>query len=230
MNTKKKHIKTSILKTIYILAAILGVIFFQSCTHKNNQQLGVNNEIVDNENPKNSINNHEYVDLGLSVKWATCNIGAESPSDIGNYYAWGEINTKSEYIEGNCQTFGKDIGSISGSSNYDVAYSSWEGTWRMPTKEEVEELLDKCEFNWITKDGHTGCEVTGPNGNSIFLPITGQRKGIALNPKRVKNGCYWCATPFSSKNDAYGLYFNSGYLGCTMDSRFLGQVVRPVAK
>ncbi len=233
MNIEEKHSKKSKIICFVILAAVViaGVILLVFFTQKNNDNNEIENVAVsDNDNAQNSINGHEYVDLGLSVKWATCNIGAESPSDKGDYYAWGEITTKPEYIESNSATYGKDINSISGNSNYDVARASWGGTWRIPTKEEVEELMNTCKFEWITKDGRTGCEIIGPNGNSIFLPIVGQRKGASIDPKRAKDGCYWSATPYTNKNDAYGLYFNSGYLGCTMDSRFLGQVVRPVSE
>ena len=66
-------------------------------------------------------NGHDYVDLGLSVKWATCNVGASSPSDYGDYYAWGETSTKSSYDEDNSKTYGKSMGNIGGNSSYDVA-------------------------------------------------------------------------------------------------------------
>uniref|UniRef100_UPI0025B2398C PEGA domain-containing protein n=2 Tax=uncultured Muribaculum sp. TaxID=1918613 RepID=UPI0025B2398C len=84
----------------------------------------------------NTINGHEYVDLGLSVKWAACNVGASSPEDYGNYYAWGETATKAEYTESNSKTYGKTMGDISGNPQYDAARANWGGTWRLPTKAE----------------------------------------------------------------------------------------------
>lgn len=113
------------------------------------------------------INDHEWVDLGLSVKWATCNVGANSPEDDGNYYAWGETSTKSSYTDDNSVTYGKNFGDIGGDSQYDAATANWGGDWRLPTKSELEELVNKCTW---TCTRTKGCKVTGPNGNSIFLP------------------------------------------------------------
>ena len=77
---------------------------------------------------KGKINGHECVDLGLSVKWATCNVGASSPTEYGNYYAWGETVTKSEYTKKNCKTYGISMGDISGNSSYDAARANWGGS------------------------------------------------------------------------------------------------------
>ena len=92
---------------------------------------------------------HGYVDMGLSVKWATCNVGADSPNDYGNYYAWGETETKSSYDEGNCETWKKKIGDIGGTIR-DVAHAEWGGGWRMPTVAEFEELRHNCIWTWGT--------------------------------------------------------------------------------
>lgn len=125
------------------------------------------------------------VDLGLSVKWATCNVGAEKPEDLGDYYAWGETEKKTEYTEdtykhaedkdGDGDFYDdlnnwEDIGSNISGTPYDVARAKWGGKWRMPTVEEAEELLGKCSWEWTTVNGTNGYTVTGPNGNSIFLP------------------------------------------------------------
>lgn len=85
---------------------------------------------------------HEWVDLGLpsGVKWATCNVGASYPEEYGNYYAWGETSTNSEYVEGNCSTYSKSMGDISGDAQYDVVRKYWGGSWRMPRKTELQEL------------------------------------------------------------------------------------------
>ena len=89
------------------------------------------------------INGHDFVDLGLpsGLKWATCNVGASSPSEYGNYYAWGEVEPKESYTQENCLTWGQEIGDISGNPQYDAARANWGGTWRMPTKSEFEELI-----------------------------------------------------------------------------------------
>ena len=75
------------------------------------------------------LNGHEWVDLGLSVRWATCNVGSSVPSGYGDYYAWGEIETKMEYTEENSVTYGVELGDISGNPQYDVATANWGEGW-----------------------------------------------------------------------------------------------------
>ena len=99
-----------------------------------------------------SINGHQYVDLGLSVVWATCNVGASSASGYGDYYAWGETYTKTSYDKDNCQTWGKETGDISGTAR-DVARAKRGGTWRMPTSDEWQELVDYCTWRWTAQGG-----------------------------------------------------------------------------
>ena len=139
---------------------------------------------------------HGYVDMGLSVKWATCNVGADSPGDYGNYYAWGETETKSSYAKDNCETYDKQIDDIGGTSR-DVAHAKWGGGWRMPTRAELEELSDEdnCTWEWTTQDGHKGYKVRSKKtGNSIFLPAAGGWEGRWLNYDGG-NGYYWSSTP-----------------------------------
>ena len=114
------------------------------------------------------------VDLGLpsGLKWATYNVGATTPEDYGNYYAWGETATKSEYTKQNSVTYRRQIYDISGNAQYDAARANWGSTWRMPTKAEIEELLIDCAWTRTTQNGVNGYRVTGPNDNSIFLPAT----------------------------------------------------------
>ena len=176
-----------------------------------------------------TINGHQWVDLGLSVKWATCNVGASSPSDYGNYYAWGETRTKSEYTEDNSSTYGINIGDISGDSRYDVARANWGGTWRLPTQAEMQELIDKCTWTWTSQGGHNGYRVTGPNGSSIFLPAAGYRNGSSLH-YAGGYGYYWSSTPNESDaRDAYYLGFNSSDHYLSWGSRHGGRSVRPVS-
>ncbi len=179
-----------------------------------------------------TINGHDYVDLGLpsGLKWATCNVGANSPEGYGNYYAWGETTTKTSYTEDNSLTYGRDMGDISGNVNYDAARANWGSTWRMPTKAEMQELDNNCTWTWTTQNGVNGHKVTGPNGNSIFLPAAGScyessRYGVG------ENGRCWSSTPDESNfYDAYrlGLY---GIDGCDViwGSRYNGFTVRPVS-
>ncbi|MCD8291457.1 MAG: hypothetical protein LUC91_08150, partial [Prevotella sp.] len=157
-----------------------------------------------------SINGHEYVDLGLSVKWATCNLGATSPSRSGNYFAWGEISTKLEYTEDNSVIDGTSMGDIAGNPRYDAARSNWGGTWRLPTNREIDELVQKCSKVWTTQDGVNGYKITGPNGNSIFLPAAGYCFESSSKSQGIC-GYYWSSTP-NGKGGAFYLEFGSNYL------------------
>ncbi len=179
----------------------------------------------------NVINGHEYVDLGLpsGLKWATCNVGATAPEKFGNYYAWGEITTKSEYTEENSVTYKKTMSDISGNAEYDVARADWGGTWRIPTYSEMTELRNNCTWTWTTQNGLYGYKVTGPNGNSIFLPAAGHTQGSTSNPY----GYYWSSTPSSSTYrvdiDAYYISLAQGSIARSTKDRYIGQSVRPVS-
>lgn len=177
------------------------------------------------------INGYDYVDLGLpsGLKWATCNVGANSPTNYGNYYAWGETTTKSDYSLSNCVTGDQEMGDISGNPQYDAARANWGGTWRMPTKIEFEELIDNCTWRWMGKFGYKGYMVTGPNGNSIFFPAAGYRLWTSLS-NAGSYGLYWSSTPLESSTQyAYYLRFLSGNHGTRWDYRYYGQSVRPVS-
>ena len=178
---------------------------------------------------KAKYNCHKYVDLGLSVKWATCNVGASKPEDYGNYYAWGETTTKTSYNESNSVTYWQQISDFSGNATYDVARVNWGGSWRLPTKREMEELQNKCTWSWTTQSGVNGYRVTGPNGNSIFLPAA----GVCFGSSRYivgEFGYYWSSTPLECGTyNAYYLFFNSGSHGVDWVSRYYGRTVRPVS-
>lgn len=179
-----------------------------------------------------SVNGHEYVNLGLSVKWATCNLGAVSPSDYGNYYAWGETSRKSTYMEENSETYGKSTYNcdIGGNISTDAAAAEWGGSWRLPTEEEVKELVDKCIWTWTTLDGRPGCKITGLNGNSIFLPAAGGMGGSQLYYGKT-NGSYWTSSPLSGYNDrAAALFFNYRSHTAYRFDRSFGLPIRPVLK
>ena len=180
--------------------------------------------------PKNTINGHEYVDLGLSVKWATCNVGAEKPFDKGDYFAWGEIKPKSEYTEKNSLTYKKDMGDISGSPRYDVARVKWGEKWRIPTNAEMCELIDKCKHEWTTQGGREGLLVTGPNGKSVFLPAAGWRHGSSFCDIG-EFGSYWSSKPNDNNMDsAYYLCFYGIDFYRDWNFRYYGRSVRPVSE
>ena len=124
---------------------------------------------------------HEYIDLGLSVNWATCNIGTTKyyPGSYGDFFAWGETEGRSKFINNNYlepkQKHYYD-GKLSVLEPIDDAATKlWGKDWRLPTKEEFQELVDKCKWEWKEQNGHWGYGVTGPNGNMIFLPVGGMK-------------------------------------------------------
>ena len=149
----------------------------------------------------NKINGHEYVDLGLSVKWATCNFGATSSEEYGAYMTYDKALEACKY---------------------------WGGSWRLPTKNEMQELVDFCSWTATTQNGVNGCKVKGPNGNSIFLPVAGILNGSSLiNDGEV--GLYWSSTPYESNSDyAYLLGFDGSYQDMGSYNRYYGLSVRPV--
>ena len=176
------------------------------------------------------INGHQYVDLGLlsGLKWATCNVGADSPEEYGGYYAWGETETKAEYTQGNSVTFGQQLSDISGNAQYDAATANWGGTWRMPTKDEIRELIYNCSWTPETQNGVDGFKVTGSNGNYIFIPASGYRDGSS---SYIYGECYyWSSTPHQYSSDySYILYSDYEYQSEDMNYRYRGLTIRPVS-
>lgn len=163
----------------------------------------------------NKENGHEWVDLGLTVKWATKNIGATMPELSGDYFAWGEdssieIYTDYKWIKtyhvpdkGYYHDFYKYctadrpyyyVGVVDNITRLekedDVAAQRWGGTWRMPTQLEVEELLQKCLWISVSQDGKYGYEIKSENGNSIFLPASGYYDGGSYHYNN-SIGYYW---------------------------------------
>ena len=176
------------------------------------------------------INGHQYVDLGLSsgLKWATCNVGADSPEDYGNYYAWGETETKAEYTQDNSVTFGQQLNDISGNAQYDAATANWGGSWRTPTKDEIRELIYNCNWTPETQNGIDGFKVTGNNGNYIFIPASGYRDGSSLY---IYGECYyWSSTPRQYGVEfANILYSDTEFQSEDVNYRYRGLTIRPVS-
>ena len=194
-------------------------------------------------------NGHEYVDLGLpsGIKWATCNVGATKPEEFGGYYAWGETEEKSNYslstykwCNGSYDSLTKyctdsDYGTVDNKTTLDpeddVAHVKWGGSWRMPTLDEQNELLNNCTWTWTTLNGVNGYKVTGPNGNSIFLPAAGYRYGTEANYSTGSYG-YYRSSSLSSNDSYYAciLFFVSGNHDWVGYDRYLGHSVRPVSE
>ena len=194
-------------------------------------------------------NGHVWVDLGLpsGTKWATSNVGSTTPEGYGDYFAWGETTTKENY---NCSTYrycNGDYNTLTKYCNYadygnngitdaltileasdDAATANWGAGWRMPTREEMNELYSNCTHEWTTQNGVNGRLFTGPNGNSIFLSAAGRRYDSSLLDVG-SYGYYWSSSLYSGyPNDAWNLNFYSGYYYVRSHGRYYGQSVRPV--
>ena len=191
-------------------------------------------------------NGYDYVDLGLSVKWATCNVGASSPEEFGCYFAWGETTPKSTYdwstykwCNGSYYTMTKyctsnSYGTVDNKTvldkEDDAAAVNMGGNWRMPTIEEQKELKTKCTWTWTTLNGVNGHNVEGSNGNSIFLPAAGFRYGSYLD-EAGSRGYYWSSSLDTYYSDgAYGLLFSSSSVSWHGFSRCYGRSVRGVCE
>ncbi len=189
-------------------------------------------------NPGTAPSTVQAVDLGLSVKWASHNVGASKPEDYGGYYAWGETEEKGYYdwstyihCDGSDDTC-HDIGFNISGTQYDVAHVKWGGSWRMPTQDEINELIDNCTYEWTALSGVRGGKFTSrKNGNWIFLPAAGRRWYDVLNDGG-SYGYYWSGTLYESyASGAYSLSFYSGSIYWdTWDYRYGGPSVRPVTE
>ena len=184
------------------------------------------------------------VDLGLSVKWAAWNVGATAPEEYGDYYAWGEVETKVDYTEGNYKFMYLDsydcveyslpggLNDISG-TEYDAATINMGKEWRMPTKLELVELNDASTAVWTTYKGVDGMRIIGPNGNSIFLPSGGFRSEYG-GQNKGKSGKYWTSSLYPDWNRGAFIYswgrnaLGTESIGVGSETRYLGLLIRPV--
>lgn len=201
------------------------------------------------ENIVNMHNGHEYVDLGLSsgTMWATCNLGASTPKDYGDYYAWGEtepnssdygINNYKWSLNGDhknmtkyCtdENLGKLDNKIQLELEDDAAYVNWGGDWRMPTKEQIQELLDECTYERTTQKGVSGVLITSKtNGNSIFMPAGGYR---SLFSNYINQHCVYWSSSLNTNDSrrAYLLFSNLEETSLIHNyNRYYGSLIRPV--
>ena len=189
--------------------------------------------------------NYEYVDLGLSVKWATCNIGAERPEDFGGYYCWGETETKSYYNSSNYKysddhliilkkynfvnLFGNVDNKYTLDPEDDAAHVQWGGNWRLPSEAEFYELIANCTLTWTTLNDVKGCLVTsnkeGYTDRSIFLPAAGAR----FTTNHYDCCAYRCNTLSSeSPHHTIMLYYDNDGVETPIISRNQGLSIRPV--
>jgi uncharacterized protein (TIGR02145 family) len=179
--------------------------------------------------------------------WATCNVGASSPEEYGDYFAWGETEPKNDYswstykyCNGTYTTMTKyctssDYGTVDNKTELepsdDAATANWGADWQMPSYEHFNELINSSytTTTWTSLNGKYGRKITSKsNGNSIFLPAAGYRSGTNFN-ESGSYGHYWSRSLSTSySNNAYYLYFSSSFIRTSRDYRFDGQSVRPV--
>ena len=200
-----------------------------------------------NDTTSGAINGYEWVDLGLPshLKWATCNVGASQPEEYGDYFAWGETETKSNYTwstyklcNGDSNSLTKynhknSYGTVDNKTTLDLAddaaRANWGGSWRTPTDDEWTELITYCTWTWRKQNGVNGRQVTGPNGLSIFLPAAGSRNDTNLGSAGSR-GYYWSSSLVTdSPSFAWYVYFDSGDVDRSIFRRFYGYSVRPVS-
>ena len=196
-------------------------------------------------------NGHEYVDLGLpsGLKWATCNVGATTPEEYGDYFAWGETSPKTiynwstyKYCNGTYDTMtkyctGSDYGTVDNKTTLeltdDAARVNWGGKWRMPTKAEQDELCNtsNCTWTWTTQNGVNGYKVTSKvNGGSIFLPAAGCRFYDDLYDAGSDASFWSSSLDTNGSYSAYHLDFGSDYVGWDYNIRYYGYSVRAVCE
>ena len=208
--------------------------------------------------PPNTLNGHEFVDLGLpsGIRWATCNVGSTTPEGYGDYFAWGETTPKTTYNWSTYRycVYNENDENYSGRNSLtkycnnaeygnngftdalttleasdDAATANWGAGWRMPTLSEMQELYDNCTHEWTTRNGVNGEKFTGSNGNSIFLPAAGCRYYDELGYAGSSGDYGSSSLDTSGPDDARVLYFNSDVCGADGYSvRFNGLSVRPV--
>ena len=195
---------------------------------------------------RRSLNRHEYVDLGLpsGLKWATCNIGADAPEKSGAFFAWGETEEKGDYSWNAYKFYNAADYTVTEycvrprygvvdqktvlEAEDDVANVKWGASWRMPTWAEQEELYNSCTWEWTTLNDVPGYKITGPNGNSIFLPVTGYKND---DKTYNKNGGYYWTSTLIDKTCLCAYYMIFDGTECRRGEyarRCSGRAVRPV--
>ncbi len=193
--------------------------------------------------------NHDFVDLGLpsGTLWATCNVGANSPEEYGDYFAWGEYGSKYNYDwdtylwhhgQNELTKYSTDdyFGIVDNKRDLelidDAAYMKWDNKWQIPSRIQCAELIKLCTWTWTTQNKINGCIVTGLNKSRLFLPAAGYRDGrsfISIG----ELGCYWSNTlGLSYMLEAFSLILDSDKIRCGYDDvfRHLGRSIRPVRR
>ena len=234
------------MKKLFFALMALAAIALVGCKDKKDEpEMNIDCSLPDNA---------EAVDLGLpsDTKWANMNVGATKPEENGAFFAWGEISPKEVYDVSTykwCKGSEKTLTKYCTDSKYgtvdnktvlepadDAAHVNWGGDWRMPTGDEITELINKCQWDWQTDyqgiSGLNGYKVSSKvkgNTNFIFLPVAGFR--IDNQSYDIgKNGCCWASSLSDYSPRTYGIYFYSEGVVKSDASRYIGQSVRPVCK
>ena len=170
------------------------------------------------------------VDLGLTsgIRWATCNLGATACNEAGDYFAYGDLAPKDEYTPDNCPAYlDGSVADIYGYPQYDAAMEILGEGWRMPSYDDMHELEQECTWEWSDVDGVVGYKVIGPNGNSIFLPVTGCMDYSELKYSAF-NGLYWSGSSVDAQNSFCLLFDYEMHTCFVSDFRYKGFAIRPV--
>lgn len=244
-----KQITNSLMRFVFTIALLFGSAsvwaqYYMDVTTKDGERIlipvaDVNEVQIINESdyhkPNGEHNGYEYVDLGLSVMWATCNVGANNPEEGGDYFAWGEVTPKETYTNENykfisnniitkyCPSF--DYGIMDNKTTLDkcddAARYNMGGSWRIPTLSEYEELLNNCSWSYITRNGVEGYRAFSKiNGNSIFFPITVTPDNMVAD--------YWSSTLYESNPIAAYMLRNYNNSGIGAIQRYIAGSVRAV--
>ena len=208
------------------------------CTHRRQTTAGYGEAAVGLRVALREKIEPEAVDLGLSVKWANFNVGAFHPTHCGDYFAWGETEPKETYswatykwcdgTEANITKYNTADGKTILEPADDAAQVQWGGKWRMPTKEELQELIDSCQWERVTLNSVIGNKITGPNGNSIFIPAAGSYNSFDNQLHSVGSTGWLYSSSAVSNTSAREI--SIGYSGAqsTSCSKCVGLTIRPV--
>lgn len=178
----------------------------------------------------------EYVDLGLSVMWATCNLGASKPTDAGGYYAWGETKEKGSYTENTYTYYNSttasytEIGDDIAGTEFDAAYVNLGDGWKIPNKSQFDELIKECNWTWTSKEGVNGYVITGKNGNNIFIPAASMKGSYFILDSYInKEGFYLASDKASfSKDKINHLWIRGSDYTTVSTVKYYGYTIRPV--
>lgn len=227
---------------ILIALGLLGIwLIYQQNWHQKDLESDSQTEkqIIDAESTSDPLCPDEHhphiIDLGLpsGTKWACCNIGATKPEESGSHFAWGETEEKRSFDMDNYAYYSEDrrtIGTEIAGTQYDVAFVQWGGLWRMPTLDQIKELVEECKWTWTERNVKNGILLTGPNEKCLFLPAAGYCWGEKQNDEvEGSGGYYWSSTMVLDEDlNSFYIFFCVDDLDWNYFDRFLGLSVRPV--